>query len=76
MFGNHFGTCGPWAIGLVALQCLCIECVCVGMEVGRDCKYVGVNGERRRREGHGVCVCVCACARVCSGHEEKDSLLL
>ena len=36
------------------------HCVCVGMRVGRGCKYVGVNGERRRRKGRGVCVCVCA----------------
>ena len=36
------------------------HCVCVGMRVGRGCKYVGVNGERRRRKGRGMYVCVCA----------------
>lgn len=49
------GIFGWWLSSALALG------MCVGMEVGRGCKYVGVEkggGEKGMR-----CLCVCVCAR-------------
>lgn len=70
------GIFGWWLSSALALG------MCVGMEGGRGCKYVGVSGERRRREGYAVPVCVCVgrwvgvCGYVCVVNISLCSLVL
>ena len=63
------GIFGWWLSSALALG------MCVGMEVGRGCKYVGVEEGGGEKGMRCVCVCVCAhmCVCVCSEQEREGS---